>query len=111
MTKGFRRYGLAGTLLGLMLLAGCAGGHYYAGITYGPPAPIIEQPYGVAPGPYYVWTPGYYEWFGGTWVWRRGTWRRRPHPIDRWVAPRWERRGNRYRYYAGGWQHGHHVHR
>lgn len=108
--KRFRAFGLAGTVVAFMLLAGCAGGHYYAGVSYGPPAPIYEQPYGVAPGPYYVWTPGYYDWYGGTWVWRHGTWRRRPHPVDRWVAPRWVRQGNGYRYYAGGWQHGNHFH-
>ncbi|MGA8597850.1 MAG: hypothetical protein WB676_24300 [Bryobacteraceae bacterium] len=109
--KALRMAGLPSAILAFALLAGCAGGHYYAGVTYGPPPPPFEQPYGVAPGPYYVWTPGFYDWVGGTWVWRPGQWRRRPHPIDQWVAPRWERQGNRYRYHPGGWQHGNHFHR
>jgi hypothetical protein len=108
--KRFQRVGLAGAVLGTALLAGCGGGHYYAGVAYGPPPPIVERPYGLAPGPGYIWTPGYYDWVGGTWTWRRGEWRRRPHANDRWVAPRWEHRGNGYRYHSGGWQHGNHFH-
>jgi WXXGXW repeat (2 copies) len=108
--KRFRSYGLTGALLGVMLLGSCGHGHYYVGVAYGPPAPIVEEPYGVAPGPYYVWTPGFYDFVGGTWVWRRGTWRRRPHPVDRWVAPRWEHEGNGYRFHEGGWQHGNRFH-
>lgn len=107
--KRFTIGALCAALLALVLLTACHGG-YYVGVGYGPPAPIVEGPYGVAPGPGYVWTPGYYDWAGGTWVWRHGTWRRRPHPVDRWVAPRWERVGNRYRYHPGGWQHGNHFH-
>ena len=99
-----------GLALFFLLLAGCGGGRYYAGVSVGPPAPLVEGPYGVAPGPDYIWTPGFYDWSGGAWVWRRGDWRRRPHPIDRWVQPRWERHGNGYRQRAGGWQHGNHIH-
>ena len=100
-----RLFGAASVFLGLICLADC-GGHYYAGIGVGPPAPLVEGPYGVAPGPDYIWTPGYYDWVGGSWAWQRGTWRHRPHPIDTWVAPRWEKHGNSYRRTGGGWQHG-----
>jgi hypothetical protein len=105
-----RRAGLAAGVLGFALLGACGGAHYYAGVSVGPPAPLVETPYGVAPGPDYIWTPGYYDYVGGTWAWRRGTWRHRPHPVDRWVAPRWEHEGNGYRYHAGGWQHGNRFH-
>jgi hypothetical protein len=105
-----RRAGLAAGVLGFALLGACGGAHYYAGVSVGPPAPIVEGPYGVAPGPDYVWTPGFYDYVGGTWVWRRGTWRHRPHSVDVWVAPRWEHEGNGYRYHAGGWQHGNRFH-
>jgi hypothetical protein len=105
----FRVAVCAGVFLGFALMAGCGGG-YYAGVTVGPPAPVVETPYGVAPGPGYIWTPGYYDWSGGAWAWRRGEWRRRPHPMDRWVAPRWDRDHGRYHHHPGGWQHGHHMH-
>lgn len=92
------------------VLSSCGGGIYYAGVSVGPPAPIVEAPYGYAPGPGYVWTPGYYGWVGGNWAWTHGQWRRRPHPIDRWIPPTYVRYGNGYRYHPGGWQHGHHFH-
>ena len=101
----FRKVQLASSFLSFSLMAGC-GGPYYAGVGYGPPAPIVEGPYGVAPGPDYVWTPGFYDWDGGAWGWRHGGWRARPHPEDQWVSPRWEHRGQGYRYHEGGWQHG-----
>jgi len=93
-----------------LLLTSCYEGDYYAGISYGPPAPLVEGPIGVAPGADYIWTPGYYDWDGGAWAWRGGSWRRRPHPEDRWVSPHWEHHGHGYRYHAGGWQHGNHFH-
>ena len=102
----FRTLGIASIFLGLTLLTACGEGRYYAGVAVGPPAPLVEGPYGVAPGPGYIWTPGYYDWVGGNWAWQRGTWRNRPHPIDRWVAPRYERHGNGYVQRGGGWQHG-----
>ena len=108
----FRKVGFYAVFLGLAVIAiADCGGHYYVGASYGPPAPLVESPYGVAPGPDYIWAPGYYDWVGGNWLWVKGDWRRRPHPIDRWVAPRYERHGNGYRRVGGGWQHGGHVHR
>jgi hypothetical protein len=105
----FRKFGVASTFFGLVLLTGCAG-HYYVGASYGPPAPIVEGPYGVAPGPDFIWVPGFYDWDGGSWAWRHGGWRRRPHPRDQWVPPRWEHQRNGYRRTGGGWQHGNHFH-
>jgi len=67
--NGFAKVGVATGFLGFMLLAGCGGGHYYAGVAVGPPAPLIEGPYGVTPGPGYIWTPGFYDWDGGNWAW------------------------------------------
>ncbi len=108
--KTFQKLGLLASLGGLGLLLGCGGGYYYAGVNYGPPAPLVDAPYGIAPGPDYIWTPGYYDYFGGSWAWRHGEWRRRPHPEDQWIAPRWEHRGNHYAYHEGGWQHGGQFH-
>ena len=109
--SALHRAALGGMLIGLLALGGCGGGvDYYAGIGVGPPAPLVEGPYGVAPGPDYIWTPGFYDWEGGAWAWRAGSWRRRPHPEDTWVAPRWERHGRGYIYHGGGWQHGGRFH-
>lgn len=109
MLKTFHPVVMVGILAGLTFLPACGVG-YYVGAGYGPPAPLVEGPYGVAPGADYIWTPGFYDWDGGTWAWRHGEWRRRPHPEDRWVSPRWERHGQRYQYHDGGWQHGNHFH-
>lgn len=102
--------GVTAIFLGLAGLTACGGGHYYAGVSVGPPPPLVEQPYGIAPGPDYIWTPGFYDYGGGNWAWHRGEWRRPPHRADRWIAPRWEHRGNGYRYHRGEWQHGNHRH-
>jgi hypothetical protein len=106
----FRRIGLAGALFLFALLASCRGGHYYAGVTVGPPRPVVEGPIGVAPGVGYVWTPGFYDWDGSRWAWRHGEWRRPPHPGQEWVAPRWEHDHNGYRFHGGRWHRGGHEH-
>lgn len=98
-----RKAMLAMGVLGFALLAGCGGG-YYAGVSYGPPAPIVEGPIGVAPGPGYIWTDGYYDWDGGHYNWHRGNWRRRPGARSEWVRPNWERHGNHYRFRQGHWR-------
>jgi hypothetical protein len=105
-----RKIGVAGVFLSFALLTSCWQGQYYAGVAVGPPAPIVEGPYGAAPGPDYLWTPGFYDWSGGAWAWQRGQWRHRPHPVDHWVAPHYARHGNGYRRTGGGWQHGNHGH-
>jgi hypothetical protein len=102
--------GIATGLLGMILTTACGDGHYYAAVAVGPPAPLVETPYGYAPGTGYIWTPGFYDYGGGSWAWHRGEWRRPPHNVDHWVAPRWERRGGGYRQRPGGWQHGNHIH-
>jgi hypothetical protein len=102
--------GVAAGLLGMVLTTACEGGHYYGGVSVGPPAPLVETPYGVSPGPGYIWTPGFYDYGGSNWAWHRGEWRRPPHRQDHWVAPRWDHRGKGYRQRPGGWQHGNHIH-
>jgi len=100
----FRSALLTAALAGSGFLIGCGGGgDYFAGVTVGPPAPLIYGPVGVAPGPGYVWTDGFYVWDGGGWRWRDGRWARRPYPRARWIHPRYERRGHGYRMYPGHW--------
>ena len=91
------------TLMGIALLAGCGDGTYYAGVTVGPPAPLVYGPVGVAPGAGYVWTDGYYDWVGTRWVWRPGRWGRPPHPGYVWRRPYYEHYRNGYRVHQGRW--------
>jgi hypothetical protein len=109
--KALKTLGFTAIFVASIMFVGCGGGvDYYAGVSYGPPAPLVEGPIGVAPGPDYIWTPGFYDWYGGAWVWRQGEWRHRPHAEDRWVAPHGEQHGRGYVYHSGGWQHGEHFH-
>jgi hypothetical protein len=82
---------------------GCAGGGvaYYANV---PPPPLRVEAYGPAPGPGFAWVNGYWGWRGGNHVWVAGSWVRPPRPHAVWVAPRWERYGNRYRFHEGRWR-------
>lgn len=99
-----RALGLAFILLGAATLADCGGGGvYYAGVSVGPPAPLVYGPVGVAPGPGYYWTDGYYDWVGGAWVWRPGRWARPPHPGYVWRRPYYDRYRNGYRMHPGYW--------
>ncbi len=100
---------LVAALAGVGTLIGCGGGGpYYAGVTVGPPAPLVYGPVGVAPGPGYVWTDGFYDWNGGAWRWHSGRWARPPYPRARWIRPRYQRHGHGYRMYPGHWRGGRH---
>jgi hypothetical protein len=91
-------------LLIVAILAGCGDGAYYAGVSVGPPPPLVYGPVGVAPGPGYYWVDSYYDWVGGAWVWRPGRWARPPHPGYVWRRPYYERYRNGYRMHPGHWE-------
>jgi hypothetical protein len=55
-----------------LALSACQHVHFYTGVTFGPPAPIVTGPIGVAPYPGWVWTDGFYDWNGSRWVWAPG---------------------------------------
>jgi len=94
-------------MLGSAAFVGCGGEDsvYYAGVTVGPPAPLVYGPVGVAPGAGYVWTDGYYNWAGGSWRWTSGRWSRPPHPGYVWRKPYYESYHKGYRYHPGHWSH------
>lgn len=95
---------LAAVLAGVGIFSGCGGsGAYYAGVTVGPPAPLVYGPVGIAPGPGFIWTDGFYDWRGGRWVWVPGRWVRPPYPRARWVRPYYERYRHGYRMHPGHW--------
>jgi hypothetical protein len=85
--------------LGSSLLGACAVYGYggYGDVAVAPPEPIVEAP---APRVGFIWAPGYYVWGGGRYSWRAGHYIRE-RPGHRWVADRWERRGNRWHYARG----------
>lgn len=72
-------------------------------VTQAPPAPqqepVLEQP-----SPKHVWIPGYWTYRDTHYVWISGRWELPPREGAVWVAPRWEREGNAYRYYEGYWE-------
>ena len=100
-----KKAGLVAVFAGVGIIAGCGGGgtYYYAGVTTGPPAPLVYGPVGIAPAPGYIWTDGFYNWRGGTWVWVPGRWVRPPYPHARWVRPYYQRQRHGYRMHPGHW--------
>jgi len=89
--------------LAASLLVGCGGGvgYYYA---TAPPPPLRADVIGVAPGPGYVWINGYWGWRGRGYAWVPGYYARPPRAHAVWVAPRWDRDRDRYRFREGHWR-------
>lgn len=71
-------------------------------VTQAPPAapvePVLERP-----SSNHVWVPGYYTYRDNRYVWINGRWEMPPRAGASWIAPRWEREGNGYRFYEGYW--------
>jgi len=98
-----KRIFLVATLvLAALWLGACGAGFYY--VSTAPPPARVTGVVGVAPGSGFVWVDGYWGWSGGMWLWTEGRWMRPPHPHAIWVAPGWERHGQRYRYHPGRWR-------
>lgn len=99
----FRLVASTFALLAALTLSGCPHGSYFAAVRFGPPAPRVFGPVGVAPGPGFVWTDGYYDWVGGGWVWRSGRWARPPRRGYVWERPTYRPYRNGYRVRRGRW--------
>lgn len=71
-------------------------------VTQAPPVPQTEiaQP---QPSNLHAWIPGYWTWRNERYEWLAGRWELPPRSSAVWVAPRWEREGNAYRFYEGYW--------
>jgi hypothetical protein len=71
----------------------------------GPPPPIQADVEIAAPGPGYVWVGGHYDWAADRkdYAWTQGSWQRPPHGGAHWVAPRYEKRGEKHIYHPGHW--------
>lgn len=97
---------LLAVAIALVPVTGCMGGAYVepggeVEMDTAPPPPVDEPVPVLAAGS--IWVPGYWHADGGRWSWVHG------HTEDarqgRWVAPRSERRGQRYVYHRGHWEH------
>lgn len=95
---------LMSTALGMLLGAGVMCAEEVV-VRVRPPA-LRHEVRPVRPGPRYVWIGGYYRWDAGAraHVWEAGRWELPPRPGVRWVAHRWERRGNGWVFVEGGWR-------
>ena len=99
-----------------LALLGCGYGNRYASepaymepdpeyvvVHEAPPAVIMDrrppQPSGE-----YVWIDGYWDWSGRRYAWQGGHWTRPPCVHAIWVAPRYDRHEQGYRYMAGRWR-------
>jgi hypothetical protein len=68
-----------------------------------PPAVIVEQRPSQPSGGH-IWIDGYWHWDGGQYAWQEGQWALPPHENFIWVAPRYERHEQGYRYTPGQWR-------
>jgi hypothetical protein len=68
------------------------------------PPPVIVERRPSPPGQGHVWVDGYWNWNGHKYVWERGHWAVPPRGRAVWVAPRYERHEQGYRYMPGQWR-------
>ena len=68
------------------------------------PPPIIVERRPPPPGQGHIWIDGYWNWNGQRYVWEPGHWAAPPHEHAVWVAPRYEKDQQGYRYTRGRWQ-------
>jgi hypothetical protein len=61
---------------------------------------IVERPSGG-----HVWVGGHYDYEKSKrdYTWHGGSWQKPPHAHQQWVAPHYEKRGNKSYYTAGHW--------
>ena len=67
------------------------------------PPPFIVEERPPPPSDLYIWIGGYWHW-NGRYVWERGRWAVPPHDHAVWIAPRYERHEQGYRYAPPHWK-------
>ena len=73
----------------------------YVIVREAPPPFVVEQrPF--QPSGSHIWIDGYWNW-NGRYVWESGHWAIPPHEHAVWVAPRYEKHEQGYRYAPGRW--------
>ncbi len=68
------------------------------------PPPVVEEQRPSPPSHGHIWIDGYWHWDGHKYVWEHGHWAVPPHEHAVWVAPRYERHEQGYRYTPGQWR-------
>jgi len=68
------------------------------------PPPIIVESRPPLPGQGFIWIDGYWNWNINKYAWERGHWAVPPHERTVWVAPRYEKHEQGYRYMPGQWR-------
>ena len=68
------------------------------------PPPIIVEHRPPPPGPGHIWIDGYWNWSGQRYAWQGGHYAVPPRERAVWVAPRYERHEQGYRYTPGQWR-------
>ena len=93
---------LTAALLSLTMGAGSA---YAADIVVKvrPPNAVVEHR-DHAPSKDHVWVPGYQRWNGHAYAWEKGRWEMPPRPHAKWVAPKWEHKGDGWAFTEGRWR-------
>lgn len=74
----------------------------YVIVREAPPQPYTEYR-SSPPSPGYTWIDGYWHWNGQQYVWESGRWAAPPLERAVWIAPRYERAKDGYRYIPGHW--------
>jgi hypothetical protein len=67
------------------------------------PPPIIVESRPPPPDQGHIWIEGYWNWNGHKYDWQIGRWAAPPHERAIWVAPRYEKHEQGYRYMPGRW--------
>jgi hypothetical protein len=75
----------------------------YVIVREAPPAIIVERR-PPPPGQGHIWIDGYWNWNGRQYVWESGRWAVPPRERTIWIAPRYERHEQGYRYMPGQWR-------
>ncbi len=68
-----------------------------------PPPVRVERVTVARPGTGYVWARGYWDWDGDSWAWVPGRWVIAPVAGATWIAPRYIRISNGWRYVPAHW--------
>ena len=109
-TSSFLKVTALALLIGTFFLNGCAATRPAVDQPAGsavvvdqPPPLPVEESMTVSPGAGFVWVPGAWSW-RSQWVWDQGHWAHPPQAGAIWIAPRYEERGAKHVFIAGGWK-------
>ncbi len=68
------------------------------------PPPVVVEHRPPPPGQGHIWIEGYWHWDDHRYVWQSGHWALPPRGRAVWIAPRYEKHEQGYRYMPGRWR-------